>query len=110
MKSATILILFTICMTIVTPAFAQAPVVDSDTIFREVSRRPVRPNNSAKIEALIKRMTIEEKVGQMTQLTIDMVTTGDDQAVKIDDAKLKKAIVEYGVGSILNVNNQAITL
>ena len=55
-------------------------------------------------------MTVEEKVGQMTQLTIDMVTTGDDQDVKIDDAKLEKAVVEYGVGSILNVNNQALTL
>jgi beta-glucosidase len=86
------------------------PIVDSDTIFREVSRRPVRRDNSAKIEALLRRMTIEEKVGQMTQLTIDMVTTGDDQEVKIDDAKLRKAIVEYGVGSILNVNNQAISL
>ena len=85
-------------------------VVDSDTIFREVSRRPLRPDNSAKIEALLRRMTIEEKVGQMTQLTIDMVTTGDDQEVKIDEPKLRKAIVDYGVGSILNVNNQAISL
>ncbi len=92
------------------PTKKEGDVVDSDTILRDVLRRPARPDNSAKIEALLRRMTIEEKVGQMTQLTIDMVTTGDDQAVKIDDAKLRKAIVEYGVGSILNVNNQAITL
>ncbi|HEV7645866.1 MAG TPA: glycoside hydrolase family 3 N-terminal domain-containing protein [Pyrinomonadaceae bacterium] len=85
-------------------------LVDSDTVFREVSRRPKRPDNSAKIEALLRKMTIEEKVGQMTQLTIDMVTTGKDQNVKIDDAKLEKAIVKYGVGSILNVTNQAITI
>ena len=93
-----------------TPNKKEEDIVDSDTIYRDVSRRPVRPNNEAKIDALIKRMTIEEKVGQMTQLTIDMVTTGDDQEVKIDDAKLQKAIVDYKVGSILNVNNQAITL
>src|SRR6187431_607120 len=99
MKSATLLILLTICTTVVTPTFAQAPIVDSDTIFRENSRRPTHPNNDAKIDALIKKMTIEEKVGQMTQLTIDMVTTGDDQEVRIDDAKLKKAIADYGVGS-----------
>ena len=55
-------------------------------------------------------MTIEEKVGQMTQLTIDMVTKGDDQDVEIDQEKLDKAIAKYGVGSILNVNNQALTL
>lgn len=85
-------------------------VVDSDTIFREVSRRPKRPDFSVRIESLLRRMTVEEKVGQMTQLTIDMVTTGDDQKVVIDEAKLRKAVVQYGVGSILNVNNQAITL
>src|SRR4030095_4696341 len=110
MKAGTLFLLLTIGLSLVTPAFAQTDVVDSDAIFREVSRRPLRPNNSAKIDSLLRRMTIEEKVGQMTQLTIDMVTSGDDQDVKIDDAKLKKAIVEYGVGSILNVNNQAITL
>ncbi len=85
-------------------------VVDSDTIFRETSRRPSRPDASAKIEALLRQMTVEEKVGQMTQLTIDMVTTGDDQGVKIDEAKLQKAVEHYGVGSILNVNNQALTI
>jgi len=110
MKAATLLILSTIFMTVATPAFAQSAIVDSDTIFRDVSRRPTRPNNEAKITALLNQMTLEEKVGQMTQLTIDMVTSGDDQEVKIDDAKLQKAIVQYGVGSILNVNNQAITL
>src|SRR6185503_276759 len=103
MKAATLIILLGISFSFVTPTLAQNGFVDSDTIFREVSRRPSRPNNSAKIEALLKQMTLAEKVGQMTQLTIDMVTTGDDQEVKIDDAKLRKAVVEYGVGSILNV-------
>ena len=70
-------------------------IVDSDTIFREVSRRPTRPDVSAKVEALLKRMTLEEKVGQMTQLTIDIVTTGDDQDVRTDEAKLQKAVVQY---------------
>lgn len=55
-------------------------------------------------------MTVEEKVGQMTQLTIDMVTRGSDQSIEIDEEKLEKAIVKYGVGSILNVNNQALPL
>jgi beta-glucosidase len=110
MRFTTFFVLATIALSITSPAFGQAKVVDSDTIFREVSRRPVRRDHSAKIEALLRKMTIEEKVGQMTQLTIDMVTTGDDQEVKIDEAKLRKAVVEYGVGSILNVNNQAISI
>src|SRR5919197_113523 len=39
-------------------------------------------------------MTLEEKGGQMIQ---------------IDPAKLEKAVVRYGVGSILNVSGQALT-
>ena len=88
-----------------------ADLADSDTFFKAFVRRPsTKRDYSAQIESLIRRMTIEEKVGQMTQLTIDMVTSGDDQNVKIDQAKLEKAVIKYGVGSILNVNNQALTL
>ncbi len=66
-------------------------------------------DNSQKIEALLKRMTLEEKVGQMTQLTIGMIAKGQDQNIQIDPEKLEKAIVRYGVGSILNVSDQALT-
>ncbi|MDX6385665.1 MAG: beta-glucosidase, partial [Blastocatellia bacterium] len=66
-------------------------------------------DNAQKIEALLKRMTLEEKVGQMTQLAIGMISTGRDQTIQIDPAKLNKAIVRYGVGSILNVSEQALT-
>jgi beta-glucosidase len=55
-------------------------------------------------------MTLEEKVGQMTQLTMAMVASGKDQAVQLDPAKLEKAINRYGVGSILNVYDQALTV
>ncbi len=54
-------------------------------------------------------MTVEEKVGQMTQLTLEMIVSGHDQSVQIDPAKLQKAIGKYGVGSILNCYNQALT-
>ena len=46
----------------------------------------------------------------MTQLTMGMIVTGSDQNIKIDPAKLEKAIVKYGVGSILNVADQALTV
>jgi len=55
-------------------------------------------------------MTLEEKVGQMTQLAIGMISNGRDQSIQIDPAKLDKAVVRYGVGSILNVSEQALTL
>src|SRR5436190_4209711 len=87
-----------------------ADINDSDEFFQSTIRsRGVPPDNSQKIEALLKRMTLEEKVGQMTQLTISMITSGQDQKIQIDPAKLDKAIGHYGVGSILNVSDQALT-
>ena len=55
-------------------------------------------------------MTLEEKVGQMTQLTMSMIVSGTDQNIQVDPAKLEKAIVKYGAGSILNVADQALTV
>lgn len=89
---------------------AQTDLNDSDAYFQRASRPSPEPNNNQKIEDLLKRMTLEEKVGQMTQLTIGMIVNGRDQDVKIDPAKLEKAIVKYGVGSILNVSDQALTI
>src|SRR5438876_11901844 len=74
-----------------------ADIDDSDLFFQNAIRAkgPER-DNSQKIEALLKRMTLEEKVGQMTQLTIDMVASGREQDIHIDPAKLDKAIMRYG--------------
>jgi beta-glucosidase len=92
------------------PAQASADLMDSDEFFQRASRTAPERDNTQKIEDLLKRMTLEEKVGQMTQLTIGMIVNGRDQDVKIDPAKLEKAIVKYGVGSILNVSDQALTI
>ncbi|HEV7398345.1 MAG TPA: glycoside hydrolase family 3 N-terminal domain-containing protein, partial [Pyrinomonadaceae bacterium] len=87
-----------------------ADINDSDVFFQAaVNGAGTSRDYSPKIEALLKRMTLEEKVGQMTQLTMGMVVTGRDQDIQIDPAKLDKAIVKYGVGSILNVSDQALT-
>src|SRR6476660_4753793 len=83
---------------------------DSDEFFQRTVRTGPQRNYTQKIEDLLKRMTLEEKVGQMTQLAIGMVVNGRDQDVKIDPAKLEKAVVKYGVGSILNVSDQALTV
>lgn len=69
-----------------------------------------RPDYSRRIEALLSKMTIEEKVGQMTQLTLAMIVSGRDQDVKIDPVKLEKAVGKYGVGSFLNVSDQALSI
>lgn len=61
----------------------------------------------AKLKLLLSQMTIEEKVGQMTQVTIGLVA--GTQEGTIDPQKLKDAIVNHKVGSLLNVANRAIT-
>src|SRR5678815_4372706 len=86
-----------------------ADINDSDEFFQIAVKTGPERDNSQKIEALLKRMTLEEKVGQMTQLTLGMIVTGQDQNIQIDPVKLEKAIVRYGVGSILNVSDQALT-
>jgi beta-glucosidase len=88
----------------------KAQVVDSDEFFQRASRNGPERDHSRKIDDLIKRMTLEEKVGQMTQLAIGAIAAGQDQQIKVDPAKLEKAIVQYGVGSILNVADQALTV
>src|SRR6187402_2358424 len=59
-----------------------------------------------KLNDLLKQMTIEEKVGQMTQVTFAVIAKGGwgDTEGNIDPAALKKAIADYHVGSVLNVN------
>lgn len=62
------------------------------------------------VEELLKKMTLEEKVGQMTQVTLEVVSKRqDDRIVKLDPAKLREAIVKYHVGSILNCGGSANT-
>jgi len=62
--------------------------------------------------AILKKMTLEEKVGQMTQVTFAVIAKGGwgDTEGNIDPAALKKAIQEKHVGSILNVNAHGFTL
>src|SRR5213078_3462410 len=57
-----------------------ADIDDSDLFFQNTIRAagPQR-DDSQKIDALLKRMTLEEKVGQMTQLAIGMISNGQDQ-------------------------------
>jgi len=121
MRKTSLLLLAAICFrTFCLPiqqSFAQGPtdavsadILDSDAYFRRAVQRPRLRDYSVQIEALLKKMTVEEKVGQMTQLEIGLVTSGSDQNIAIDPAKVEKAIVQYKVGSILNVNGQALSV
>lgn len=83
----------------------------------EVFARRLRAEGSAdwpdqvrgRVDSVLAEMTLEEKVGQMTQLEIGMVTSGEHPET-IDPAKLEKAVQDYHVGSILNVGAGAYSL
>jgi beta-glucosidase len=64
-----------------------------------------------KAQALVKQMTLEEKVGQMTQVTHAVVARGgwSNQDGTLDPVALKKAVVDYKVGSILNTTAHALS-
>ncbi len=58
-------------------------------------------------------MTLEEKVGQMTQVAIEVVSKGKDGKAmphEIDAEKLGEALTKYHVGSILNVATSGYTV
>lgn len=59
-----------------------------------------------RIDKILKSMSIEEKAGQMTQLDLGVIAKGEicqlAYPLQLDEAKLKKAINQYQVGSILN--------
>src|SRR5687768_7257867 len=66
----------------------------------------------SRVEELLARMTISEKVGEMTQLTIAAVSRTRGTASvghELDLPKLENAIVNYNVGSLLNVYDVAYT-
>ena len=66
----------------------------------------IRPDAKieTRIEKILGRLTLEEKIGQMCQLTVSMVTDMNDSGHPfISDELLDTVIEHYKVGSILNV-------
>jgi beta-glucosidase len=68
-----------------------------------------------KVKGLLQKMTLEEKVGQMAQITLDVITKGKDrfssfEPVELDPKVMDDAFNKYKIGSILNTaNNRART-
>ncbi len=82
----------------------------------EISTANVKPTaplteTESKIQALLKKMTLEDKVGEMTQLSIDAISVGSpynlEKPNRLDPDKLKKVLLDYRVGSILNCGGYA---
>lgn len=75
--------------------------------------KPPENEIDRKVKALVSKMTLEEKAGQMTQVTIDVLTEGEspyvsNEPLKLDTNTLNLAFGKYQVGSVLNTaNNRA---
>jgi beta-glucosidase len=74
------------------------------------SRSSSPQKTDGRVRELLAKMNLREKVGQMTQLEIGMITDGAGPDIKVNPAKLRKAVVDYGVGSILNVKDDALSV
>ena len=67
---------------------------------------PSDPVIEANIQDWLKKMTLEQKIGQMCEITIDVVTdfeASQKDGFTLDKAKLDTVIGKYKVGSLLNV-------
>ena len=70
---------------------------------------PAIPSDSgieSKINDWLRKMTLEEKIGQMCEITVDVITDFDasnKNGFTIDAAMLDTVIGKYKVGSLLNV-------
>ncbi|MAD59734.1 MAG: beta-glucosidase [Flammeovirgaceae bacterium] len=70
-------------------------------------------NVDSKVQDILSKMTLEEKVGQMAQINLTVIAKGPNKwgssfPLEIDPKKAKKALVDFKVGSVLNtINNTA---
>lgn len=88
--------------------FAMASVVCAGCLSgmaQSLSAIPSDPVIEANIQEWLKKMTLEEKIGQMCEITVDVVTDfpGSKEGFKLSEAMLDTVIGKYKVGSILNV-------
>lgn len=75
-----------------------------------VFKAEAQDSREARVEALLKKMTLEEKVGQMAQITLDVIGKGKDRFTSyepfiLDQKEMEKALVRYKIGSVLNTSN-----
>lgn len=70
-----------------------------------VATTPAIPKDTRieqQVDSVLSKMTLEEKIGQMTELSIDVLGEFVNDEFKLNDTKLHQAIAEFKVGSFLN--------
>jgi beta-glucosidase len=90
-------------MTLKKLLFASTSIITA-TCFAQVAPPAIAkdPRIERQVEATISKMTLDQKIGQMTELSIDVLGEFVNGEFKLDDAKLHKAIAEFKIGSVLN--------
>lgn len=63
---------------------------------------PQDPKLEAAVEKTLAGMSLDEKIGQMTELSIDVLGSWKDGEFFLDPEKVHEAIAVYKVGSVLN--------
>jgi beta-glucosidase len=59
------------------------------------------------VERLLGQMTLEEKIGQMTQICFSTVTADGSKKLVMDEDKLREAILVHHTGSFLSASGRA---
>ena len=54
------------------------------------------------VDKLLAKLSLDEKIGQMVQLDLMTVTVKNSSPIKLDETKLREAVVKHGVGSFIN--------
>lgn len=62
-----------------------------------------------KVDSVLKKLTLEQKAGQMMQMTTSTITKWTEQGLVLDPDKLQTVIGKYKVGSILNTFGDVAT-
>lgn len=70
---------------------------------------------TVRIDHVLNKMSLEEKIGQTCQITLDAVLKRNNagvviEPIEIDTMKLNEAIIKYHIGSILNVNSHSLSM
>ena len=73
------------------------------------------PEIEAEVKSILSAMSLEEKVGQTCQITLDVLLEIDAEGkivepIRVDKKKIYEALVEYKVGSILNVGWHTLSI
>jgi len=92
---------------IITSSFLVSFLIVICTVKSEAQNSETAVN--AKVNALVKQMSLEEKVGQMAQVSIESLGKIEGNNFVFDQAKLKDAVENYKIGSILNAPGIPLT-